>query len=288
MRFISYGVSTSTVTHSETYNCHYRSRLSARRLADRYRVFHINANYVESIYSDLVDQNIPVSLTREEEAISLLNLAHQLVMPRHRYFGDEEEINPGLRSTVFQSGGTQLVDGRGACGSYTHVLALLLAQRGFDFRIVQMSCAVAPICHILLEARIGDRWTVLDGLYNLYFIRPDGKLASFSDVQNNWAYYRPQTPDHYDELYRYDGVQYTNWDKIPVVMPFIKTILDFAIGKERADHISIRAHVLAVHRTYEYVLGILYLILVGVSFFVLKPKKPKENPATRRYTEAGP
>lgn len=151
-----------------------------------------------------------------------------------------------------------------------------------------MLCEAGSTCHILLEARIGGRWVVLDGLYNLYFTRPDGKIASFSDVQNNWTYYRPQTPDHYNERYRYRGVKYTNWDKIPVVMPFIKTVLDFAIGGERADQISIRAHVLAVHRTYEYVLGIIYLVLLGVSLLLLKPKKLKEDPVIHKYAVLNP
>ena len=58
------------------------------------------------------------------------------------------------------------------------------------------------------------------------------------------TYYKPQLPAGYDMNYRYEDVRYSNWTKIPVVMPSIKKILDLTIGKTEADTISLRTYFL--------------------------------------------
>lgn len=224
---------------------------------------HLHADYEAAVYRDLVRDNVPSGISREEQALSMLNLAHHLVTPRLRYF--RREATPTVFGTFFRSADVQLVDGIGACGSYTHVLARLLDQRDFDYRVVQMQCAKSATCHIMLEARVDGNWAALDALYNLHFRRPDGALASFAEVGVDWRYYRRQTPPHYDDRYRYLDAVYTNWDKIPVVMPAIKAALDALLGEERADRISVRAQVLDMWRTYEFLLIGAYVVLVALS-----------------------
>jgi hypothetical protein len=50
--------------------------------------------------------------------------------------------------------------------------------------------------------------------------------------------------------YNYAGVRYTNWTKIPVIMPAIKKVLDFT-APEFASTFSVRRYVLNVYRVYE-------------------------------------
>ncbi len=63
---------------------------------------------------------------------------------------------------------------------------------------------------------------VLDPSYDLVFRKPDGNFASFSDVNSNWNWYKNQPPKDYNTDYKYEEVRYTNWNKIPLIMPTLK------------------------------------------------------------------
>lgn len=68
----------------------------------------------------------------------------------------------------------------------------------------------------------------------------------------------------YPQEYAYEGVRDTNCSKVPVLMPAIKLLLDALLG-EAADEISIRAHVLNLHRVYLWICATLLLVVVLVS-----------------------
>ncbi|WP_315819865.1 transglutaminase domain-containing protein [Paraflavitalea speifideaquila] len=122
---------------------------------------------------------------------------------------------------------------QGACGSHAYVLARLLREMNVDVRIPQMTVKGQSAGHIIVEAKASYGWVVLDPLSNVYFRRLNGQLAGFNDVKNNWSYYQQQLPANYNMAYRYEGARYTNWDKIPVVMPLIKNIMYWTMGKEK-------------------------------------------------------
>jgi hypothetical protein len=103
---------------------------------------------------------------------------------------------------------------------------------------------------------------VLDGSYNLAFKKPDGSLASFSDVMNDWNYYKKQAPENYNFNYRYEGVRYTNWDKVPVVLPLVKSVLSVFMGKEELETLSIRTFFLRKFKVLFNITTIIYLTLV--------------------------
>jgi len=119
------------------------------------------------------------------------------------------------------------MDGKGACGSYAGVLTRTLQRSGVPSRLAQMKCGDQWGCHIVLEANINGEYAVLGPLYNTSFISQDGTLASFKEVENNWNHYKSQTL----EGCQYEDVRYTNWQKIPIVMPLIKTVLNTLIGE---------------------------------------------------------
>jgi hypothetical protein len=114
---------------------------------------------------------------------------------------------------------------------------------------------------MVVEVRKRSNWIVLDPLLEQYFKKPDGTLASFNDVHNNWEYYKKQTGSDYVPAYRYEAVNYTNWNKINYLGPAAKWIFELLLGKEKTSEISISAYLL---RTYNF----LYLLsLTGFIFF---------------------
>ena len=47
-------------------------------------------------------------------------------------------------------------------------------------------------------------------------------------------------PADYKPEYKYSAVRYTNWNKIPIIFPATKKVLDLVLGTKKADKISIR------------------------------------------------
>lgn len=221
------------------------------------RLFESLAGYVKTESDGAVNK---------EEAILLnsVHLTYNLGANRALVFGSQN-FNT-FKSSVIHPVTYDLMTTNGACGSYAYILSRLLNELKVPNRIAQMKVNNLQGGHILVEAKTSKGWVVLDGLYNLYFKRADGGLASFSDVQNNWDFYRTQVPANYDHKYRYEGVRYTNWNKIPVVMPAIKGILSLAAGKEEVKNFSFRTYFLRkFHILFEVSLAI-YLILLAFIF----------------------
>ena len=130
--------------------------------------------------------------------------------------------------------------GSGGCGSYSYILSRLLDEFDIQTRFVQMKVNDDFGGHIVLEAKTDKGWKVLDASYNLVFRNEQNEMASFEEISKNWTYYSKQVPADYNPDYKYEDLRYTNWSKIPVVLPAIKGILNGTIGKEAADKVSLR------------------------------------------------
>ena len=98
-----------------------------------------------------------------------------------------------------------------------------------------------------------------------------------NDVKNNWSYYKNQLPPGYDMTYRYEDVRYSNWTKIPVILPAIKKILDLTLGKERCRYsISSEPYFL---RKYDICFNLVLILFVLVfSYTIVKLIKAKVFP----------
>jgi hypothetical protein len=158
-----------------------------------------------------------------------------------------------------------LMTTNGACGSYSYILSRLLNELKIPNRIAQMKVSGKYGGHILVVAKTAKGWVVLDGLYDLYFKKSNGELASFKDVHNNWNYYRNQVPANYNHQYSFEGVRYTNWNKIPVVMPAIKGVLTLTVGKEEANNFSLRTSFLRKFHLLFKVTGFVCLAFLGLA-----------------------
>jgi len=182
------------------------------------------------------------------------------LLEQNRQLMFEEHEPDGLKAQFIRPVTVDLTTASGACGSYSIVLARLLRQINIPVRIAQMKVGSGTGGHIVVEAKSNNQWIVLDPLYNLIFKRPDGKFASFSDISNNWSFYRKQVPEGYNPNYAYEKVQYTNWNKIPVLLPAIRDFLYIIYGKKKTDEISLRVFFINKFEVLFWIFFTLFLV----------------------------
>ena len=156
-----------------------------------------------------------------------------------------------------------LMSGEGACGSYSAVLARLLDYCGYTVRIGQMKVRGKYGGHIIVEAKVGARWVVLDPFYDLAFRRPDSSLAGFDDLRKGWSAFCSQAPPGYDTIYRYEAIPYTNWEKIPVRMPVLRKIMGFTMGERRTAEICLRMYFLRIYDLCFYA-SLFFFVLLNI------------------------
>jgi hypothetical protein len=217
-----------------------------------------------AIHMDMVAK-IAKGISEDSEVVKVMHACHDLMSSRTSVFGATQFM--GFKSQVLEPTSFDLMTANGACGSFSMVLARMLQGFKYDVRIAQLKCVSGVYAeHNIVEVKTAHGWVVLDPLFNIYFINPAHQLAGFSDVRNNWTYYKNQLPADYDMHYRYEDVRYSNWTKIPVILPAVKKILDLTIGKTEADTISIRTYLL---RKYKIGFNLFLIIFILVFSFTL-------------------
>lgn len=230
--------------------------------------FHVEFKYEMNLFKALateVEAYVVEFPENEKDSIKLLKsleIVHNTINGRNQIFHSIE----GVKSQLFQPLTVDLMTGQGNCGSYALVLARLLGELDRDVRMVQMVVDGRPGGHIVVEAKLQNSWVVLDPFYNLYFKNPEGSLASFSDIQHSWNHFKDQVPHNYDQSYRYEGLVYTNWNKIPVLMPTVKKGLDLVLGSENADSLSLRIVFLQKFRILFYT-TLFIIVLTAILLF---------------------
>jgi len=230
--------------------------------------------YERDLFTAIV-QNVKLSLRTENKDTFLVHavrMTHELLHERQDIF-QNAQIATITDGNYFQSVRKDLMAAKGSCGSNAKVLARILKANACEVRIGQMTVNNSFGAHIVVETKINNNWAIVDPLYNVYFRNPNGSLASFKDVQKNWAYFKNQTPPNYDSAYKYEGIRYTNWNKIPVILPFVKKVLDVTMGKEKADEISIRPKVLRIHHILFIIGTAFYILLTSFTFWLIYQKR---------------
>ena len=232
-------------------------------------IFKIDADYTEDLFQQLgkhILQEARVHHDTEEKTIlRAMKTTYELQWnSRKNLFAFQQQSFKGkyMRSTDLD-----LLDVSGSCGSASMVLARTLETMGFPIRIGQMYANGNFGGHILVEVWSNGRWRVLDPLYNQAFIKPDGTLASFKDVQNNFAYYSKQIYPITPKTYRYQDVRYTNWEKIPLLSPITKKLLNFVYGEQRANEICLRKYLIKFYLIWHYVFFSLFITTTGILLY---------------------
>lgn len=260
-----------------------------RILHSRYSLFFVNGFLLASLLYFYIEDSYEKQLfkamggyVREKTRLTKKNEENLLLQSVHLtwYLGQTRYFifqNKGIRSveSLIQPVTVDLMTTNGACGSYAYILSSLLCELKIPNRIAQMKVGDIDGGHILVEAKTSKGWVVLDASYDLVFRKPDGSFASFDDVKNNWNYYSKQVPDNYDYRCRYQDVRYTNWNKIPILMPFLENVLSFFIGKERVKVYSIRTLFLRKFKVLFQITALIYLALLFIVFrrFYLAKRK---------------
>ncbi len=243
--------------------------------------FKTEANYerelFRAIHSDISSNKLNSTDSEDSVVVKVMHACHDLMVSREPVF--EGKQFQGFESSLLEPTSIDLMTARGACGSFSMVLSRLLQGYKFKVRIAQMKAKGIFGNHNVVEAKTTHGWVVLDPLYDVCFEKPSHQLASFEDVSDNWDYYKSQLPSDYDMNYRYEDVRYSNWTKIPVVMPAIKKMLDFTIGKQRADKISLRTYFLRKYNIcFNFVLIIFIIVFSSTLIRLIKAKVfPQKN-----------
>lgn len=227
--------------------------------------FRMQDTYENGLFSS-IKTNIDSSLDKDDNTDSLVVKAmhetHLLMKNRAPVFSPTGSASLGVQADFLHPTSVDLMTSRGACGSYSQVLARILVDYNLPVRIAQMKANGMFAAHNIVEVNPNNHWVVLDPTFDAAFIKPDGSLASFADVHNDWSFYAKQVPPGYDGSYRYEDVRYSNWTKIPLVLPALKGLLNLTIGREKADHISIRTWFLRIYFVYFYIALLIWLLLV--------------------------
>lgn len=222
------------------------------------KLFETLAAYVKEVSKNATD-------TKKSFLLNSLRLTHQLAEQRTAVFGNSDFQS--IKSSIIRPVTFDLMTGKGACGSYAFILSRILTELNIPNRIVQMKVNGLYSGHVLVEAKTNNGWGILDGSYNLFFQKSDGTMADCDEVQKNWSYYSSQLPPGYNTMYNYEGVRYTNWDKIPIIMPVIQSIITFTAGKDAADHLSLRTYFL---RKYHLLFRLTEFIYASLLFGLIR------------------
>ncbi len=229
--------------------------------------FNMEGKYENSLFLAIkksIDHRIDANDTQDSIVVKTMQTCNELLHNRAPIFS-ESELDP-FKTDYIHATTVDLMTTRGACGSYSMVLARMLQISHYPVRIAQMKAHGIYAAHNVLEVYTNTGWAVLDPTFNVYFKKPNAGLASFEDVENNWNYYTRQLPVGYDTSYKYEDVRYTNWEKIPILSPAVKKTLDLFIGKQRANKISMRTYFLKMYDFYYYLTLFIYIPIFFITF----------------------
>ena len=216
-------------------------------------VFWIHADYEDTLYDAFVLEHVTPGMPDRSKVLALMEGVHDTVTARRGTFthASSNQRLVCVRTRLFRSGDLEFAHTTNGCGSYAGMFVEACHRADIRARLCQMRVAGKTV-HILAEAYVDDRWVVVDPHFRQTFLTPEGELASFAEVSANWEYYSAQASDEYDEYgFTFEGVRYTNWHKIPMLLPAVKRILDITLG-ERANCISLRSYCLNVYKIWFF------------------------------------
>jgi hypothetical protein len=228
----------------------------------------IESNYEEELFREMkgrVDAVLGEDHSPRRVVLEAMHLTNGLLRNRAWVFeGTDQEC---LKAGMLESSSVDLMTTWGACGSYSKILARLLSCYGYPLRIGQMKANGHFGGHIIVEVCIDGRWVVTDPLYDVVFRKPDSSLATFADLHKGWRAFSVQVPAGYDSNYRYEGIRYTNWNKIPVLMPVLHWASILFLGERRTEAVCLRMLLLRTYEVYFYAALLLCLVLNGYFYF---------------------
>ncbi len=230
--------------------------------------FKIEATYEAEIFTAITHHIVRDSVGEKNVDTFLLRAMNITHLFEHNRLGvfSGQKID-GLKANLFHPVTMDLITGNGSCGSASAILARILKAYNYRVRFVQMLVNGQYGGHIVIEVNKFGKWIVMDPLFNLYFKDSSNNFASFEQVSKNFDYYKKQLPANYPNSYRYEAANYTNWNKIKFLGSVTKSILDFSMGKEKADKISLRAYLLRSYNILYQITRFLFVIVFATTIW---------------------
>ena len=234
-------------------------------------IFFVQSKFIASQIQYIVHSVMTADMSVEQKALALLGEAHAIVRFGARHV--DETLPQVFQRLPVRSFDEAVILPVTGCGDAAGILYRLLDEAGIPPRIAQMRCGTLDGCHIVVEGKIGGRWVVFDPLFGFAFRNGNNQLATFREVSADWPRFRQQVPAGYPAAFAYDGVRYTNWEKIPVLMPFLQQVLVAAVGEERTRDISLRSYAMVPNRLYFFLClaGLVLVNGVGLALWRLRP-----------------
>ena len=233
-------------------------RLVAVSLVEGMLLLLVVSSISQAVWEDrLVDRIVAISevdaatASDHERALAIMSSVHRVLRPRLETLGSGGAVRPAPMAST----DSHIQVPAGYCGSFSHVLARALQRSGIDAKLAQMLVGDVWGGHIVVAALVGGRWVALDPLYDVAFHGADGSLLGFEELQRDWESVKNQCPPDYDHRYRYEGVRFTNWSRVPLAQTLFG-------GSE----VSLRSHFLNLHWWYAFV-GLVGVAVGGLLLF---------------------
>jgi len=161
---------------------------------------------------------------------------------------DYRLANPLLK--VLGPPASRIYESGGHCGRRARLLIVLLGKQGIPARkihLVNQNYArfghASEYVHAVVEAKVQDRWIVLDPLYNIIYRRRDGSYATLEEIradsqvfQRGLASADTTFSPYYPTLYTFGDYRKFLWSSIPGGRS-VYDLVAGAIGPDRAREI---------------------------------------------------
>lgn len=187
-------------------------------------------NTEESIVDFIVQQIQDDPNCTTCEMMSATEILGTFLNPRREYneavfsYGDQGQlINNSPITTV-------IVNGGGSCGYSSDLGVRVFERLGYSARFVQVLDARKQTRHVVMDARKGDVYAVIDPIFGHLHLDSLGNFASLEYLSGHWDNVKATLPqDTKIGLYSYEhGVQFTNWKRFGALTDGIQEAMEIS------------------------------------------------------------
>jgi hypothetical protein len=183
--------------------------------------------------------------------------------PLVRWYYDLNPLHPGAGDVIRWGS-----DYRGPCGSHSAVLIAMLKVHHVPARPLFLLDDHGRSVHTVVETRIGGRWVVGDPTYDVVYRRADGAFASKEELGADPALFHSNVDAvaGYPPLYDYDEWTLMNWQKVPVVLPAVRSAAVRLFGEDRVRDMTRPSIWMAPRRFYSSVFALISLACAAMAW----------------------
>jgi hypothetical protein len=226
-----------------------------------------------------------------EEALERTTAVAFDIPPHHGRDIDYELVNP--LAALLRPSAYQVYRRGGHCAKRSRLLVELLEVQGIEAHKLYLynplglrllSDPPRAWVHVVVEARIGDRWVVADPLFGLVFRDAGGRLATAADLAADTTQLRRErlrADERFDvwedRLYRYDDVRRLPWFTLAGAGEPVRAALVRVFGRATVDG----WHEPVLLERPQLQIALLSLALLGAVGLTFVPRRPRPRRGRR-------